>query len=118
MAYAIAAELQVVLEGVPLPAEKQELLDYAQTQGADQRLLAALRSVPDKQYGFLDAVGEEVARVQPSRERPQPQTPSEDSDAVPGGEDYTRVPSDTGPGDTGRVRDVEQGLEQQQKLSS
>ena len=111
MAYAIAAELQVVLEGVPLPASKRELFAYAQSQGADQRLLAALRSVPDKEYGFIDEVGEEIASVQPSWEQPQPQTPSEDSDAVPGGPDYTRVPSDTG-----QVRDLEKGVEQQSKL--
>jgi hypothetical protein len=111
MAYAIAAELQVVLEGVPLPASKQELFAYAQSQGADQRLLAALRSVPDREYGFIDEVGEELASVQPPWEQPQPQTPSGDSDAVPGGPDYTRVPSDTG-----QVRDVEQGVEQQSEL--
>ena len=36
----------------------------------------------------------------------------EESDAVPGGEDYTRVPSDTG-----RVRDRPQAVEQQKQLS-
>jgi len=112
MAYATAAELQVVLEGVPLPAEKNELLEYASSQGAEPRLLAALRAIRDKEYGYLDQVGEEVARVQPSWEEPPPQTPSEDSDAVPGGPDYIRVPSDTG-----RVRDLEQAVQQQQELS-
>lgn len=113
MAYAEAAELQVVLEGVPLPAKKRKLIGYAESQDARPELMAALRSIPDREYGYLDEVGEQLARVQPSREEPQPKTPSEESDAVPGGADYTRIPSDTG-----KVRDVQQGVEQQQKLSS
>jgi hypothetical protein len=112
MAYAIAAGLQVVLEGVPLPAERNQLLEYARSQDVEPRLLAALRAIPDKEYGYLDQVGEEVARVQPSWEKPPPQTPSESSDAAPGGPDYTRVPTDTG-----QVRDLEQAVQQQQELS-
>jgi Protein of unknown function (DUF2795) len=111
MAYAIAAELQVVLEGVPLPAAKQELLHYAQSQDADERLLNALRSVPDREYSYLDEVGEALTHVQPVRVRLQPRTPSEDSDAVPGGEDYMRTPTDTG-----RVRDTDRAVEEQKQL--
>jgi hypothetical protein len=95
MSFAISAELQVVLEGVPLPARREELVAYAHAQGADQRLLQALRSVPDKAYRSLDDVGEQVASVQPqpSAERAKPR---EESGAPPGGDDYTRVPTDTG----------------------
>lgn len=111
MSHAIAAELQVLLEGVPLPAKKRELLAYARHQDADERLLDVLRRVPDEEYAYLDAVGEAVARVQPERKREQPHEPREESDAVPGGGDYTRVPTDTG-----RVRDRTQAVEQQQQL--
>ena len=39
MSHAISAELQVLLEGVPLPAKKTKLLAYARHQDADERLL-------------------------------------------------------------------------------
>ena len=62
MSYAIAAETQVVLEGVPLPARKERLLAYARAQDAEERILAALRSLPEREYRALDEVGEELAR--------------------------------------------------------
>src|SRR5690349_14131175 len=113
MSHAIAAELQVLLEGVPLPARKPQLLAYAREHDADERMLNVLRGLPEREYAYLDEVGETVARVQPERKREQPQPPREESDAVPGGEDYTRVPTDTG-----RVRDRPQAVEQQKQLSS
>ena len=96
MSYAIAAETQVVLEGVPLPAEKGRLLDYARQQDAEPRVLAALRGIPDRRYRAIDEVGEELARVQPSPETSQPREPHVESGKPPGDEDYTRVPTDTG----------------------
>ena len=41
-----AAELQVVLEGVPLPATKSELVEYARTQ--DENAARRLESLPDR----------------------------------------------------------------------
>ena len=96
MSYAIAAETQVVLEGVPLPAEKQRLLEYAQRQDAEPRVLAALGSIPDRAYGSIDEVGEELVRVQPSPQETQPHEPGEESGKPPGNEDYTRLPHATG----------------------
>ncbi len=52
-----AAELQVLLEGVPLPAEKARLLEYAVQQRAEPHFLAALRRLPDREYASLDEVG-------------------------------------------------------------
>jgi hypothetical protein len=95
MIFAIAAELQAVLEGVALPAKRQELVAYAHAQGADQRLLQALRSVPEQEYRSLDDVGEQIASVQPQRGE-EPRKPREESGAPPGGDDYTRIPTDTG----------------------
>jgi hypothetical protein len=95
MSFAIAAELQVVLEGAPLPARRDELVAYAQAQGADERLLQALRGVPDREYRSLDDVGEQVAPVQP-QPGPKDSKPHEESGAPPGGADYTRIPTDTG----------------------
>lgn len=80
------AELQVVLEGVPLPASKAELLDYARTQDGDAA--RELESLPDRTYRSLDEVGEAVASVQPPREQAHAEVPREESDAPPGGDDY------------------------------
>jgi Protein of unknown function (DUF2795) len=95
MAFALAAEAQVVLEGIPLPAQKQELVEYAQRQGADQRILGALRGLPDREYRYLDEVGERLASVQPKQHEEQKQ-PRAESGKPPGGDDYTQIPTDTG----------------------
>ena len=65
VSYAIAAEAQVVLEGVPLPAEKEQLVAYALRQNASAPVLAAVRAIPDRLYRTIDEVGEELAPVQP-----------------------------------------------------
>jgi hypothetical protein len=97
-----AAELQVLLEGVPLPAEKAELLEYAVRQRAEPPFIDALRGVPDRRYESLDEVGEELVRVQPPHLRDPLRPPHEESGAPPGGDAYT----DPHP-DTGQVRDLD-----------
>jgi hypothetical protein len=57
-----AAELQVLLKGVPLPATKDQLLEYAVQQRAEPDLIAALRGLPEREYKSLDEVGEELVR--------------------------------------------------------
>ena len=54
-----AAELQVLLEGVGLPARKRDLVAYARGQdpGAAQRL----QELPDGEYRSLDDVGKRAA---------------------------------------------------------
>ena len=82
------AELQVLLEGVPLPATRQELLDYAgrQANGGVARLLERL---PDRKYGSLDEVGEQLLPVQPEWSQPDVQEPRAESGSPPGGDAYT-----------------------------
>jgi hypothetical protein len=83
-----AALIQVVLEGVSLPATKAELVDYARREDPDAaRLLEAL---PDREYRSLDEVGEALAPVQPPRSRPEAAVPREESDLPPGGENYVQ----------------------------
>ena len=98
MDYALAARVQALLEGVPLPAEKHELVSYGRQQQPEPDELAVLQRLPDREYETLDEVGEEIASVQPSREKPEAEEPREASDAVPGGiDDYvTANPTDTG----------------------
>jgi hypothetical protein len=98
--HAGAAELKSALVGVDLPADKAELLEYAVRRRAEPQFLAALRSLPDRAYGSLDEVVEELVHAQPPRLRADAGEPHEESGAPPGGDDYTR----SGPSDTGQVR--------------
>jgi hypothetical protein len=94
------AELQVLLEGVPLPATKDQLLEYAVRQRAAPQFLEALGALPDREYVRLDEVGEELVHVQPTAPPRERRKPSEESGDPPGGGAYT----DTDP-EPGRVRD-------------
>jgi Protein of unknown function (DUF2795) len=89
------AELQVLLEGVPLPAQKQVLIEYAREQD-DHRLAGLLERLEDREYGSLDEVGEELAPVQPESSSPDPHQPREESDLPPGGDAYTSASNETG----------------------
>ena len=60
-----AAEIQVVLEGVKLPATRDELVRYAETQ--DAQAARELASISDREYERLDEVGEELAPTQPAK---------------------------------------------------
>jgi hypothetical protein len=102
MDIARAAQLQVLLEGVALPAEKAELLEYAVRQHAEPQFIAVLRTLPDRQFESLDEVGEELVRVQPPSGNDGARPPHEESGAPPGGDAYT----DPDP-DTGQVRDLD-----------
>jgi hypothetical protein len=96
-----AAELQVLLEGAALPATKDQLLEYAVRQRAEPSFLAALRSLPEREYESTDEVAEELVHVQPPAPARRPSPPREESGQPPGGDDYTR----SHPPDTGQVRD-------------
>lgn len=43
-------QLQKHLKGVDYPASKEELIEQAQEQGADENALSALKQLPDEQY--------------------------------------------------------------------
>jgi hypothetical protein len=88
MDIARAAQLQVLLEGVPLPAEKAELLEYAVRQRAEPQAIADLRKIPDQRYESLDEVGEALVRVQPPDSDGAAPAPHEESGDPPGGEAY------------------------------
>lgn len=88
MAVQRSAQIQVLLEGVALPANKQRLIEYARTE--DANAADALEAIPDREYRSLDEVGEALASVQPSWPKPDAARPHEESDSPPGGDDYTR----------------------------
>jgi hypothetical protein len=83
------AEIQVLLEGVPLPATKQELLDHARHEDAGPGELALLEALPERAYGSLDEVGETLYPVQPVTPTKQPEQPEPESGLPPGGKAYT-----------------------------
>jgi hypothetical protein len=58
-----AAEIQVVLEGVRLPATRRELIAYARRW--DPAAASELGAIGDRAYDRIDEVGEALLRVQP-----------------------------------------------------
>ena len=90
------AELQVLLEGVPLPAERSALLNYALRQGAIGEQVATLQRLPERGFETIDEVAEELVSVQPPRERDVPHTPREESGDPPGGDAYARQSPERG----------------------
>jgi uncharacterized protein DUF2795 len=90
-----AARIQAVLEGIPLPATRAQLLSYA--QGNDPAIVRDLEELPDEEFDRLDAVGE-LLTMQPSAPKPPEHgLPRPESGKPPGGDDYlTPFPKDTG----------------------
>ena len=84
-----AALVQTVLEGVALPAGRAELEDYARRQGADAETLERLRRLPDREFRFLDEVGEALDPVQPGFAPPPVDSPKPSSGDPLGGDHYT-----------------------------
>lgn len=82
-----AAEIQGLLEGIGLPASKDELVSYARQQ--DAAAAGELSELPDREYRSIDEVGEALAPVQPSKAESGPPVPHEESGLPPGGESYT-----------------------------
>jgi hypothetical protein len=89
-----ATELQALLEGVPLPAHKRQLVAYARSQ--DKGMAEELVSLPDREYRSLDEVGEALAPVQPPRPQLDAAVPREESHAPPGGENYVKPDPESG----------------------
>lgn len=96
------AELQVLLEGVPLPNERASLVRYALSEGATGEQLALLQRLPEGRYDNIDEVAEELVEVQPPYEHEEPHSPHEESGAPPGGDAYTRTHPESG-----QVRDLD-----------
>jgi hypothetical protein len=88
-----SAELQVLLEGVPLPATRDELLAYARSQ--DRGAAALLERLPDDEYDRLDAVGEALVD-RPQAPQAPPLPPRPESGKPPGGSAYLDAGEDSG----------------------
>jgi Protein of unknown function (DUF2795) len=88
------AEIQVVLEGVDLPARKKELLAYASSQ--DERAAGVLQSLPDREYRSIDEVAEALSPVQPSSSHANAHLPRDESGKPPGGDAYLDADAEPG----------------------
>jgi hypothetical protein len=106
-----AAEVQVVLEGVALPAHKRGLIAYARTQ--DEQAAQLLEALPDREFRSLDEVGEALAPVQPSWPQPDARTPRDESGKPPGGDAY--VDRNPEPGAVREPNPPDDVLQQQSK---
>ena len=84
----------MLLQGVPLPARKAQLIDYARAE--DDAAVAELEALPEREYRSLDDVGEALVRVQPARPQPQAPVPHEESGDPPGGTDYVDPAAESG----------------------
>lgn len=82
------AELQGLLEGVGLPASRQELLDYLSAQRGGYRFRSDVEGLPDREFRSLDEVAETLVSVQPAGRDGPGALPREESDLPPGGSDY------------------------------
>ena len=82
------AELQVALEGTPLPASRQTLLERAGAERLNAELTALLERLPDGQYRSLDEVAETLEPVQPRRPSSDTKEPQPESGAPSGSEAY------------------------------
>ena len=82
-------ELQALLEGVDLPASKQELLAYARRSGAESTLVGELERLRSDSYSSLDDVAEELRPVQPTAPGLLPDAPRPESGTPPGADEYT-----------------------------
>jgi hypothetical protein len=82
-----AAQIQVVLEGIDLPATRDELIRYAARE--DRDAAAALEQIEDRSYDFIDDVGEQLAPTAVAS-RGDSRLPQPESGKPPGGADYLR----------------------------
>lgn len=90
-----ATEIQAVLEGVPLPATRAMLVDYARVH--DSTAARDLELLPEQEYRRLDEVGELLTLAPTAPAPPEHGLPRPESGTPPGGDDYlTAFPSDTG----------------------
>jgi hypothetical protein len=89
-----AAEIQAVLEGVRLPATREQLVRYAAAE--DPRAARELASIGDREYERLDDVGEELAPTQPVTSQVGREPPRPESGLVPGGNGYVTPFPDSG----------------------
>ncbi len=64
MAKVNPVQAQKFLEGMDYSARKQELVEHAEQQGADEIVLEVLRQIPAREYDGPNAVSKEFSEAQ------------------------------------------------------
>jgi hypothetical protein len=62
MALADFIKVQKYLGGIHYPATKQQLIDHARGNKADEEALGALSDIPEREYSGPDEVSQAVAK--------------------------------------------------------
>jgi hypothetical protein len=88
-----AEEIQVLLEGIALPATRAELAAYAGRE--DSQAVTELERLPDRSYASINEVGEELVPTQPRPPAVEP-APRPESGQPPGGDEYTNPHPESG----------------------
>jgi hypothetical protein len=88
------ASIESLLEGVPLPATRSDLISYARREGG-RSAANLLKRLPSQRFGTLDEVGEALEPVQPAGQRAR-RVPKAESDLPPGGSAYGIAPDEGG----------------------
>ncbi len=57
-------QVQKFLGGIDYPASKQDLLDTAKSQGADQNVMSTLKKLPDRKYDAPTDVTKEIGKLE------------------------------------------------------
>lgn len=57
-------QLQKHLKGVDYPASKQDLINHAKQQGADENALSALEQIPEREYETPTDVSQAIGDTQ------------------------------------------------------
>ena len=64
MAKVNPVQAQTFLGGIDYPASKEDLVEHAEQQGADEEVLDALRQIPDREYDGPNAVSHEIGEIE------------------------------------------------------
>ncbi len=64
MARVSPIEAQKFLSGLDYPASREQIVEHAEREGADEEIRSALEQIPDREYDGPNAVSAELGRVE------------------------------------------------------
>ncbi|HEV7931751.1 MAG TPA: DUF2795 domain-containing protein [Actinomadura sp.] len=57
-------EVQRYLDGVDFPANRDQLMEHAQRQGAPQEVIEALKRIPNREYEGPAGIAQELGKIE------------------------------------------------------
>ncbi len=64
MAKVNPVQVQKFLGGMDYPAGKEDLVEHAEQQDADEEVLDVLRRIPEREYDGPNAVSHEIGKIE------------------------------------------------------